>query len=203
MNRIPSPKQSCLPIRSWKTAALAVALGVLAFSAPVHGAASGGSSFATTGSDPYAMGEKVIFASLSAGGVGYYGNISVPPLLLGFDYGFHQYMTLGGIFGYSRYSYSYIGSNDDLTYITIAARGTFHPTFWMKKLKVPLDPYGIATLGYTVGSYSGPGSRNYSILVIGPSVGARYWFLPNLAGQAEAGLGYGVGLASIGLSLKF
>ena len=96
-----------------------------------------------------------------------------------------------------------VASGESLSYLTFAARGTFHPLFWFTRMKIPLDPYGIATAGYTVGNWSGTGGRNFSYLVFGPSVGARYWFLPNLAGQAEAGLGYGVNLASLGLSLKF
>ncbi len=199
-----------MPIRSGKKNAspaelciraaclLALTMGSALAAGESAPSASSGSSFATTGADPFAIGEKVAFAGLSVGTFGTYGSSLIPPVSAGFDYAFHEYMTLGGFFAFSRYDlYS-----ADLTYLTFAARGTFHPTFWFKKLKIPLDPYGIATVGYTNASWSGTGSNTYSYVVIGPSVGVRYWFLPNLAGQAEAGLGYGVSLASIGLALK-
>ncbi|MDB5049821.1 MAG: hypothetical protein JWO30_2892 [Fibrobacteres bacterium] len=160
---------------------------------------SGGSSFSTSGGDPFSMGETVLFAGLSAGTIGVYGSSLLPPLHIGLDHAFHQYMSIGGVFGFSRYDYS----SDDLTYLLFAARGTFHPTMWFSRMRIPLDPYGVATVGYTQANWSGPGHNHYSYLVIGPSVGARYWFAPNFGGQAEAGLGYGVNLASIGISFKF
>ena len=206
MNRIPTPMQSRFPT----AAALALALGALLASAPARAAetttvitttttTSSGSSVSVSGGDPYAMGEEVLFVSISAPGYGYYGSSLVPPLVVGFDYGFHPYMTLGGIFGFSQYDYV----SDNLTYLTFAARGTFHPIFWLNRMRIPLDPYGTATVGYTVANWSGPYSRNFSRVIVGPGVGARYWFTPKFAGQAEAGLGYGVDLASIGLAFKF
>jgi hypothetical protein len=108
-------------------------------------------------------------------------------------------MTLGGLFGYQ--SYDYVSEN--LTYYTFAFRGTFHPTFWLKRVKVPIDPYGIATVGYTHYSWSGSGNVNSTGLLLGPGVGIRYWFSPVLSGQAETGIGNGLGLASIGLAFKF
>lgn len=161
---------------------------------------SSSSGFATVGNDPFAMGEKVVFAGLSLGVFGgVYGTMSVPPLYAGFDYAFHKYMTLGGVFAFSRYDYR----TESLTYLTFAARGTFHPIFWLERVKVPIDPYGIATVGWTVGNYSGPGSFNYSYPVIGPGVGIRYWFNPRWSGQAETGVGSGLGLASVAIAYKF
>ena len=153
---------------------------------------------ATTGGDPFAAGEMVAFAGLSAGPIGGYGRTLIPPVNAGFDFAFQDYLTAGAYFAFSRYDlYS-----SDLSYLSFAARGTFHPTFWFQRMKIPLDPYGIATVGFMSASWSGPGSNTYSQLIIGPSVGARYWFTPRLAAQAEAGLGQGVSLASIGLALK-
>jgi hypothetical protein len=163
------------------------------------GAAHANESFATTGGDPFTGTEKVAFAGFSVGYFGTSGNFLIPPMQAGVDIGFHQYMTAGGMFGYSRYDYL----KESLQYISFAARGTFHPIFWFTKVPVPLDPYFLATAGYTQAVWSGPGSYNYSYIVLGPAVGARYWFKPNLAGQAESGFGNGVSLASISLALKF
>jgi hypothetical protein len=39
--------------------------------------------------------------------------------------------------------------------------------------------------------------------VLGPSIGARYWFMPNLAGQLELGVGNGLSVGNLGISYKF
>jgi hypothetical protein len=178
-------------------AALALSAAAVFADTPV-GSSSGEASFATRGSDPFAMGERVAFVGISAGHYGTYGSTFIPPIHAGFDYAFHQYMTLGGIVGFSQYHHS----KEDLTYLTLAARGTFHPTMWFSRIRIPLDPYGHATLGFTHGSYSGPGDYDYSHPVAGVGVGARYWFMPNLAGQAEAGLGRGHSIGSVSLAFK-
>ncbi len=166
------------------------------------------SDFATAGGDPYAMGEKVIFAQIGLGGFGYYGTTSFPLLTVGMDYGFHKYMTLGGTFSYTSSSQDYSVVKYTYSYTSIAFRGTFHPTMWMKKVKIPLDPYGAASLGYTILSTSstGSGSNIYrssgnNSIYPGFAVGARYWFAPNFAGQAETGLGRA--LLDIGIAYKF
>jgi hypothetical protein len=164
--------------------------------------AASGSGFATAGGDPFGEGEKVLFVGLSLGYYGgVYGDVSMPPIDVGMDFAVSQYLTVGGLFGFSRYGYY----NDDITYLTFAGRMTFHPTFWLTHVKVPIDPYGIATAGYTIGSYSGPSTyrSSYSYLVIGPGVGIRYWFSPHWSGQAETGIGSGLGLANFAIAYKF
>ena len=110
------------------------------------GSASGEGSFATTGSDPFAMGERVAFVGISAGSFGTCGSTFAPPIHGGFDYVFHQDMTLGGEPSIPPY-----GSR------------TFGPP----------DPYGIATIGYPHANWSGPGNDIYSYSVWGPGVGAH------------------------------
>jgi hypothetical protein len=66
-------------------------------------------------------------------------------LNIGLDVAMHKYLTAGGSFAYSRYDYR----SESLTYLTFAARGTFHPTFWFQNLTVPLDPYAVLSLGYS------------------------------------------------------
>lgn len=197
-----------MPPESRSTFAMALAalligtsLGAAAQESTAAPAASGG-GFATTGGDPFAQGEKVAFLGLSLGYYGgVYGDVALPPLNIGMDFAVSQYLTVGGLFGFSRYGYY----NEDLTYLTFAGRMTFHPTFWFTRVRVPIDPYGIATAGYTIGSYSGPDTyrSSYSYLVIGPGVGCRYWFNPRWSGQAETGIGSGLGLASFAIAYKF
>lgn len=182
-----------------KISTLVLALGLAAAPVRAQDPAPASTGFATTGGDPFAMGEKVVFAALSAGVWGVYGNTVVPPVQFGFDYAFHQYMTLGGMFGYQSYSYL----KENLSYFTFAFRGTFHPIMWLTRVKAPIDPYGVAMVGYTHYSWSGSGDINSTGLLLGPGVGIRYWFTPNLSGQAESGVGNGLGLLSAGLALKF
>jgi hypothetical protein len=145
------------------------------------------------------MGEKVLFGSLSAGTFGMNGRAALPPLSAGFDFAFHKNLTAGGIFAFSANEYR----DESLTYLMFAGRGTFHPTFWFQEMTVPLDPYAILTFGYAQSIWTGSGANDYSHVVLGPGLGARYWFKPDLAGQAELGLGSGLSLANIGLSYKF
>jgi hypothetical protein len=187
------------------TAALAALLAGTTLTAraqdPAPAATGSSGGFATTGGDPFAQGEKVLFVGLSVGGGGVYGDVSLPPLNVGMDFAISQYLTVGGLFGFSRYGYY----SNDITYLTFVGRMTFHPTFWLTRVKVPIDPYGIATAGYTIGNYSGPNTyrSSYSYLVIGPGVGIRYWFSPHWAGQAETSVGAGVGLAGLAIAYKF
>lgn len=193
--------------RSLKSAALLLGLclagagAIRAADAPATAGSSSSSGFATRGTDPFAEDEKVIFAGLSLGYTGgVYGDVSLPPIEAGMDYAINPYLTVGGLLGYSRYGYY----SEDISYLTLAGRVTFHPTFWLTHVKVPIDPYGIATAGYTIGNYSGPNTyrSSYSYLVIGPGVGIRYWFNPHWSGQAETSVGSGLGLASIAIAYK-
>lgn len=162
-------------------------------------AADASAEFATTGTDPFAKGETVVFAAVSAGHYGGYGSTLLPPITLGLDYAFHEYITAGGSFSFSHYDYR----SASLSYLTFVARGTFHPVFWFKNIRIPLDPYGIASLGYSMALWDGPGNASdYHEIVIGPGVGARYWFTPRFSFQAEAGVGLGVNLASVGIACK-
>lgn len=182
-----------------KISTLALALAFACAPARAQDPAPASSGFATTGGDPFAMGEAVAFAALSVGVWGVSGTTVVPPVQFGFDYAFHQYMTLGGMFVYQSYDFV----KENLTYYSFAVRGTFHPIFWLTRVKAPIDPYGIATVGYIHASYSGPGDVSSTGILLGPGAGIRYWFNPRLSGQAETGIGNGLGAASVGLAFKF
>ena len=172
---------------------LFAALLALAF-----GSARASDSFAVTGGDPYKPPEMVGFAGLTVGSFGTSGSFLIPPIVLGFDLGITEYIGVGGAFGYSRYDYL----KESLQYLSFAARGTFHPIFWFEKMKIPLDPYFIGSVGYTQAVWSGTGSVD-GFVIVSPGVGARYWFKPNLALQAETGIGFGASLASAGIAFKF
>ena len=170
--------------------------------APASTAATAQAPEGSPAGDPFALGEKVVFGGLSLEGSGVYGNTVIPPLVGGFDFAFHKYMTLGGLVGYSRNDYGSGYSDYSISYITVLARGTFHPLMWLSKLKIPLDPYGVASIGYNKAIPSWTTSASYSNLILGPSVGARYWFTPGIAVWAESGIGAGLGLLSTGIAFK-
>jgi hypothetical protein len=154
---------------------------------------------------PYAQGERVAYASLALGGIGGgYGSTSVPPFIVGMDWGVDKNISAGGFVGFARttYNYGYIGSDYDwsYTYIPIAARACYHVLDVVKDM--PLDPYVAVALGYNIVTVSGKYTDNASTsyLLFGADIGARYWFKPNLAGQLE--FGYGLGFVSLGIAYK-
>lgn len=156
-------------------------------------------------------GDQVLDASVGLFGfAGAYGNTTVPPLSLGYDYQLNSHISVGGLLGYAQSSYDFgfgpYGGTFTYTYVLVGATGTYHfDDLVQEALKgVPLDPYARLVLGYNVvsASYSGYGSiaGSGSYLLLGTSLGARYWFTPKLAGQLE--LGYGIGLLSLGVAYK-
>jgi hypothetical protein len=162
------------------------------------------SSASTPSGNPFEVGERVVFAAIGLGSVyGVYGNQSIPPLSVGVDYAYQNMLTIGGVFGYSQSTWGYLANDIRYSYMTIAARGTFHPTMFLGNLSIPLDPYGAATVGYNIvsvsSSYTGyAGGVSYPM--VGLSIGTRYWFTSNLAAQVE--IGFGLGLLNLGISYK-
>ncbi len=107
------------------------------------------------------------------------------------------------VFGPSRYNYDWTWN-----YLIIGVRGVWHYNDWHSDDK--LDTYGGLMLGYNIVSFKDksvypanyPAYRYNSVSGIGLTgfLGARYWFSENLGAQAE--LGYGISVLSLGVSLK-
>lgn len=159
---------------------------------------------------------KVAQFGIGIGGIGgFYGSSSLPVLSAGLDFGVHEFVSVGGVVGYSTskfespvffvtpgnrgtYSWRY-------SYITIAARGSYHAPLEVKNT----DLYGGVGLGYTIVSskYEGPAQTGFiatgssgSYMFFGIHVGGRYYFSPSFAAFAE--LGYGFGILNVGVALK-
>jgi hypothetical protein len=98
------------------------------------------------------------------------------------------------------YSDAYFATRWSYRVIPIAGFVNYHVT-----LKNPkIDPFIGAGLGYYIvsASYDGPGNPGYtarsSAMDFGVQLGGRYFFKPNMAVQAQTGLGFGA--MALGLS---
>jgi hypothetical protein len=144
-------------------------------------------------------------------GIGYYG--SAFSFGADYEYGFADVgeygpgrIGIGGTIDYWGWS---DGSGDNYwsySWVPIGVMAYYHLNLDNRKL----DPFGGVGLGYEVvtatwhSSYSSlyNGSAGYSSgIYITGQVGVRYFFSPNLAAQAR--LGFGASLLSVGLDYKF
>ncbi len=157
------------------------------------------------GQNAYMKGNNLIHAGLAVGGLaGVYGDATLPPIVAGYEYGFEDKISLGGVFGISGSKYGFSGYEWKYSYIVIGARGGYH--FLENNDK--LDAYGGVMIGYNIVSVTAPSvgagffgySAGASYMLFGFYGGARYYFSPNLAAYGE--LGYGLGYFNIGIAYK-
>ncbi len=153
----------------------------------------------------YKMGENNASGFVGLGGLaGLYGTSTLPAIGGSYEVGYNENISIGGLAGIS-------GSEQDLgffgkfkyTYIIIGGRGLYHYDLMHNE---KIDTYGGVMLGYNIvsssydGNYGSLYTASGSYLAYGGFIGGRYYFSPNLSAQAE--LGYGLGLLSVGLSYK-
>jgi hypothetical protein len=153
----------------------------------------------------YKAGDQNVSAVIGLGGfAGVYGTSSMPAIAGSYETGLNENISVGGIVGFTGSSDDYGFAKYDYTYILIGARGAYHYDLLHND---KIDTYGGIMLGYNIVSSSVktsiPGfnaSASGSYLAFGGFIGGRYYFTPQLAAQAE--LGYGIGLLTIGVSYK-
>jgi hypothetical protein len=144
-----------------------------------------------------------------------YGATSIPALSLSLEKGIKEMdfgtLSVGGIVGFKKASYSWLSGYDDYSWtdIIVAARGAIHNNI----LEVEnLDTYGGVALGLRFQTYKYYVPRLYSEpwekatdtstnLLFALYIGGRYYFSDNFAAFGE--LGYGLGYLTIGVSYKF
>jgi hypothetical protein len=157
----------------------------------------------------YKKGDQVVNLGIGIGGfAGAYGSGGIA-ITGGYENAINENISLGGVVGYSSSTETIYGDYGwKYTYILIGARGAYHYDL----LHNPnVDTYGGVLLGYNIVSSSTTGSNPYgsywsnysasaSYLEFGLFAGARYYFNPKLAVQAE--LGYGLGILNIGIAYK-
>ena len=122
-------------------------------------------------------------------------------------------LGVGGTIGYTQakqdYSKYLPGSNIGykFSYVNVGAKGYFHYDLDVENL----DVYAALTLSYDIASAKVYGDWDdldmdmdvdaEGGLSLGVSVGARYWFLDNLAANMEVGIG--LSLLKLGISYSF
>ncbi len=164
----------------------------------------------------YHVGDNVVSAGIGLGSSinGYGSTSSTPAFSLQYERGLVDAgpgVISGGLYvGYKSFKYSDADVSEKWNYTIIGLRGAYHYT----GLNVEnLDLYGGLMLSYDhlkyswhdnggfgepPTGYSGYGNGNVELTAF---IGARYYFVSNLAVFAE--LGYGVADANIGLAFRF
>jgi hypothetical protein len=154
----------------------------------------------------YKSGDNVLSAGLGLGGfAGVYGDATLPPISVGYEVGYNENISIGGLAGIagSEAKYTWFGGSYgwEYTYIIIAARGAYHFDVFKNER---IDSYAGVTIGYNIvsvketGNIPGGFSASGSYFLYGGHLGLRYYFSPNLGAQIE--LGYGIGTINVGIA---
>lgn len=152
----------------------------------------------------FEKGDKLLNAGIDLGGTYGGGGIGVGA---SFEYGVHDFISVGAQADLITWSYGYFGYKWRYTFFPIAARGSYH--FGKHFLKMDnLDLYAGPSLGYYIASYKAPdGYSGYydntygGQVLFGVFAGARYYFKPNMGVFAE--VGYNAAPLKAGIAFKF
>jgi len=145
-------------------------------------------------------GNSLISAAVGFGGTYAWGSADTGlPLSLTYEYAVMDKLTVGAFGNYATAKYEGAGYDWKWTYFFVGAVGNYHFVNTEK-----FDVYAGARLGYIGVSFddddtglSDPSAGGFGYTVQG---GARYFFIPSLAVNAE--VGYGFSIARVGLTLK-
>lgn len=124
------------------------------------------------------------------------------PIYLGFDYGVHKDISLGGELSYRSYKNNWGPLEYKHNIIGISGNGNYH---FNSVLGIPKnwDFYAGLNLGFyswsSPNAYKGP---NNSGIGLGGQVGGRYYFSDKLGVNLEFGGGNAFGGGKFGLSIK-
>ena len=124
------------------------------------------------------------------------------PVYVGFDYGIHRDITLGGEFSFRHYSDDYYGHHYGHSIYCFAANGNYH---FNRLLQLPkeFDVYAGATVGLYIWSSDSEYKGDHdSGLEPSLQVGGRYFFTNNFGINLELG-GGGVSGGKFGITYKF
>lgn len=153
------------------------------------------------------QGDGIVNIGIALGGYGYANATSLPAIGVSYDHGLSNdlgpgFLSAGGIVGFKTASYDYGADfRSRWTNIFIGARGLYH---WDQLQSDKYNVYGGLVLGLRYFTFSDSNdfipSSNSANLFLGGVVGGRYMFTPSLGAFAE--LGYSIGYATIGVSLK-
>ncbi len=154
------------------------------------------------GQNAYMKGNNLIHGGIGFGLAGIFGDATIPPITVGYEMGFEEKISLGGLVGYSGSTFKGFGWEWKYSYILIGARGAYH---FLENNK-DWDAYGGVLLGYNIVSVSESGAAGFGIsagtsyLLFGLYGGGRYYLNPRLSLYGE--LGYGAGFVTVGVAYK-
>lgn len=167
----------------------------------------------------YAKGDITISPGLSFGLIGYgfgYGNGSgFLPLSANAEFSLNDKFAIGPYVGFFSRRYDYFGGNDlRFTALSFGGRFTVHATplinnwFDASIDEEKFDLYGTAILGietyswnYDDNSVFNDDNLDSGNLILGPVLGARYYFNPKIGAFLELGRG-AFGYGTIGVTFK-
>jgi hypothetical protein len=148
----------------------------------------------------FEKGDKLLNVGIGGGGYGYYsgnGGIAVGG---SFEYGIHDFVSIGAQADFRFYSYNYLGlGSNSYVSVPIAARGSYHYGKHFLKIE-QLDLYAGPALGFNI-----DGSDYYdgNNVVIGVFAGAKYYFKPKMGVFLELAGGSNMVPVKAGISFKF
>lgn len=124
------------------------------------------------------------------------------PIYLGFDYGVHQDVTLGGEVSFQQYDEDYHHNNYDHSIIGISGNANYH---FNNILEIPSnwDFYAGLGLGFYIwNSPSDYHGSNSSGLGISGQIGGRYYFNQKFGVNLEFGGGNAFSGGKFGISVR-
>ena len=123
------------------------------------------------------------------------------PVYVGFDYGIHRDITIGGEFSFRHYRDHQYGNDYDNTIYCFVANGNYH---FNRLLQLPkeFDVYAGASLGFYAWSSESGYDRHHDPFYPSIQVGGRYFIKPNFGFNVELG-GGGVSGGKFGITYKF
>jgi hypothetical protein len=177
---------------------------VLIVAGGVFGQSEGGKTWYNSFAPGVDDNRVFINGGIGFGLVGGY-NLGFPPLSVSVDVKLTPKfpITLGGLFAYSQWKWSYLTADLRWHNIGFGVRGMYHFNFFRN-----LDTYAGLTLGYVIQSFDDNGFdlglAGYGadpFFLFGANIGARYFFTKNIGAYLE--LGYsGLQFVGFGLSVK-
>ncbi|QRR02761.1 hypothetical protein [Dyadobacter sandarakinus] len=146
----------------------------------------------------FEKGDKILNVGIGGGGYGFYGG----GIAIGgsFEYGVHDFISVGAQADFRFYNYSYlVGPSSNYVSVPIAARGSYHYGKHFLTIE-QLDLYAGPALGFNI-----DGNEYYtnSAVVAGVFAGAKYYFKPAMGVFLELAGGTNMIPVKAGLSFKF
>ncbi len=124
------------------------------------------------------------------------------PVYVGFDYGVHKDITVGGEFSYKSYHEKYQNHNYDHSIVGISGNANYHFNYLLS-IPQDWDFYAGLNVGYYVWNSPSDYDGTYrSGLGLSAQIGGRYYFTNSVGVNLEFGGGNAFSGGKIGISLK-